>query len=87
MNILPMLVLTDLLYCGLNQIMLRFLFFLFECFLLVVDAVAWFHVHCFLEIFNSKCLKNFFDDDKIESLFTIDRGISLMIDRGWSGLT
>ena len=44
MNILPILVLTDLLYGGLNQIMLRFLFFLF-CFLLVVDIVAWFYVH------------------------------------------
>ena len=26
------------------------------------------------------------DDDKIESLFSIDRGISLMMDGGWSEL-
>ena len=56
MNILPILVLTDLPYGGLNQIMLRFLFFLF-CFLLIVDIVAWFYILgfiCFLGIFHGK---------------------------------
>ena len=56
MNILRILVLTGLLYGGLNQIMLPFLFFCFDCFLLVVDIAACFYVHCFLGIFHSKWL-------------------------------
>ena len=48
MNILPILVLIHLLYGGLNQIILHFFFsFYFDCFLLVVDTVVWFYIHCF----------------------------------------
>ena len=40
MNISPILILTDLLYGGLNQIMLRFLCFFF--WLLIADTEVWF---------------------------------------------
>ena len=58
MNILPILVLTDLLYGGFNQIMLGFPFFFFWLFsfLLVAHIVAWFYIHFFLGILHSKCL-------------------------------
>ena len=48
LNILPILVLTDLLYGGLKQMMLRF-------FLFVLIVFFWlFSLHCLLGIFHSK---------------------------------
>ena len=33
-----------------------FFYFCFDCYLLVVDVVAWFYIHCLLGIFDSKWL-------------------------------
>ena len=56
MNILPILVLTDLLYGGFNQIMLRFLFFLFWLFSFGCWYCSLVLYLCFLGIFHSKWL-------------------------------
>ena len=61
MNILPILVLTDLLYGGLNQIMLHFLFFLFWlfCFDYFLSTLSS-SENIFQEsaVYYEKCLKN-----------------------------
>ena len=47
------------------------------------------HIHCCLGIFPNKKLtpEKYFSMLTKLSLFSIDRGISLMIDGGWSQLT
>ena len=75
LNIFLLLVFTDLPYGGLNQIILHFLFFYFDRFLLVV------HIYLYLMFFRhfSYSWKIFFDGVKIESLKSIDHGWWLMV--------
>ena len=56
MNVLPILVLTDLLYDGLTQICCVFFSVCYKCFHLIVDIVVWFYIHWFLFIYHSKWL-------------------------------
>ena len=88
MNILPILVLTDLLYGGLYLIIKRFLFFWFWLF----SFDCWYCSLVLYQLYSSTFFivndswKISLHDDKIENFFSIDRGISLMIDGWWSEL-